>query len=199
MTSFEMGGIEYRFFDHLFAVSKCGKVLRLKPPYRAPIQQFSPYTPRSCRADGYLTLGRQRLMHRAVAICWIPNPDNKKHVHHINEDKTDNRACNLQWVTPKEHFGERHQENGYYIRSKETVEKMRASKTGVKQSEESNARRSAAMKLHRMSVPVLSKTKCSYKGVIYESQKEAALAAGVTRGCFVKRCRSKNFPDYELV
>lgn len=188
MTSFEMNGLVYRVFDHLFAVSECGKVLR----------SFSPYDPRNNRKDGYLTLGRMRLMHRVVATCWLPNPDNKKHVHHINGNKQDNRVCNLQWVTPTEHFGQFHPENGYYIRSKETVEKMRASKLGVKQSEESNAKRSAAMKLHRLSVPVLSKTQCIYKGVIYESQKEAALVAGVTRGCFVKRCRSKNFPDYEL-
>lgn len=189
MISFEMDGIEYRFFDHLFAVSECGKVLR----------SLTPYAPRNYRPDGYLTLGRMRLMHRVVAICWLPNPDNYKHVHHINGDKQDNRACNLQWTSPRNHFTTIHHRTDSYVRTQETVDKMRASKIGKKHSSESNAKRSAALKLHRLSVPVLSKTKCSYKGVIYESQKEACLVAGVTRGCFVRRCRSKNFPDYELV
>lgn len=189
MTSFQMDGVEYRTYDHLFAVSACGKVLR----------SFAPYTPRSYRKDGYLTLGRQRLMHRVVATCWVDNPNNEAHVHHINENRRDNRACNLQWVSHSGHIKDHHHKTTSYPRTPETIEKMRASKLGVKQSKESNAKRSAAMKLHRLLVPVLSKTKCKYKGVVYESLKEACLVASVTRGCFVRRCRSKNFPDYELL
>lgn len=40
--------------------------------------------------------------HRAVAQCFVPNPDNKPTVDHINADKKDNRACNLRWATRKE-------------------------------------------------------------------------------------------------
>lgn len=41
-------------------------------------------------------------VHRAVATLFVPNPENKRYVDHINTDTADNRACNLRWVTGRE-------------------------------------------------------------------------------------------------
>jgi hypothetical protein len=183
MISFVLDGVEYRMFGHLYAVSCCGKVIR----------QFKPYTPTK-RNDGYLSLGRTNLMHRVVATCWLEKPKGATLVHHLNENKADNRADNLEWLTPKEHTADRHKgAHGHYIRTEETRRKMAMRRTGFKDTEATRLKKAEIL------AAVCPKTQCKFQGVTYPSVAAGGRAAGIPPSTFRQRCGSKNFPNYELL
>lgn len=59
--------------------------------------------------------GKTYLIHRLVAIAFIPNPENKDTVNHINCDPSDNRADNLEWMS-------KHDNIMHYFRSEKCRE-----------------------------------------------------------------------------
>lgn len=94
-------------FDGRYAVDTEGNVYSLSGYGRArevPLilkPRYSRYAYLSVRLfDGSRYVGR--FIHRLVAEAYLPNPENKEQVNHINGVKSDNRVENLEWATRSE-------------------------------------------------------------------------------------------------
>lgn len=80
-----------------YLIYKDGKVLSKKSnKYLIPVLKNNGYYGYCLRNN---PIQKNYLVHRLIAIHYIPNPNNYKYVDHINRNRTDNRIINLRWAT----------------------------------------------------------------------------------------------------
>ncbi len=103
-------------YEGLYQVSDLGRIKSLERDVvysknKKPAARCERILKQHLNNAGYLfvTLAKNGInkmlyVHRLTAFAFVPNPDNKPEVNHINSNKLDNRAINLEWNTPSENI-----------------------------------------------------------------------------------------------
>lgn len=161
-------------YEALYQVSSLGRVRSLDRMVKNhhDTYYFKPGKIKSQRRknNGYLIVDLYKdnipktcLVHRLVADTFVPNPDGKETVNHIDGVVSNNVLNNLEWATAKEqnfHF----YKNG--LKTQHNIKKA----------------------IRAMSIAREKGVKCRETGVIYSSMESAAKALGRNGGSLICAC-----------
>lgn len=130
-------------YEGLYEVSNEGRVKSIrksKDKNRNITIQEKIVKPWGLYKQVYLPVRNKDYVHRLVAKAFIPNPENKPYVNHIDNNPGNNKVGNLEWCTQKEnvahsskqyrnHFGEK---NGMRKLTNKNVEYIRNNSGKIK-------------------------------------------------------------------
>jgi transcriptional regulator of met regulon len=182
-------------YEGLYQISNLGNV-RSQHSNRMNGQKPGKLLKIALMKNGYMSLelrmsdtNKRHLVHRLIAESFIPNPDNKPVVNHINGIKTDNRIENLEWCTHSENV--RHAINtGLRGTSFGPAKGTKPWNTDKTLSKEHKDKLSKA----KLGKPSLKKRKVidTSTGIIYDGIQEAADAFGVKYSNMCGKLYKKN-------
>ena len=87
-----------------FEIFENGEIWLIKDGCKRKLNQYSVSRNRKYLIVVVSENGKQKqyYVHRLVASAFIPNPENKPQVNHIDGNPSNNNISNLEWVTGKE-------------------------------------------------------------------------------------------------
>ena len=89
-------------YEGLYQVSNLGRVKRITTGrVLKPLKHSNGYLMVKLSKNSIVYT---KTIHSLVAQAFIPNPENKPEINHIDENKTNNNVSNLEWMTRKENI-----------------------------------------------------------------------------------------------
>ena len=162
-------------YENLYSIDRSGNVFsHISGKILKPHPNLRGYLMVDLYKDGKVKKG---VIHRLVAITYIPNPNNLPEIDHIDTDRQNNNVDNLRWCTRKEncnnvltlkHAGDSRRGEKHYLYGKtlseETKTKMSLSRLGHPVSEVTRRKISNANTGHIMSEEQKRQLSESHKG-----------------------------------
>lgn len=149
-------------YENLYQISNMGRVRSLRygksKILKNNVNKGGYCTVRLIKNQTYKTF----YVHRLVATHFIPNPDNKPHIDHINTIRIDCAVSNLRWVTNKENHNN-------------SLSKYNHSK--------SNSRSDCENYIKAILIPVIQLSMDGVPIKLYPSCSEAARQTNTSREC----------------
>lgn len=151
-------------YEGYYQVSNLGRVKRVGGKVLKPVHNGNGYVKVHLCKDAIV---EKLFIHRLVAKAFVPNPRGVDCVNHIDENRTNNNANNLEWVTKAEN-------NRYGTAPQRVAETLKE-----------------YYKTHPY--PRSKVVRCVETGIVYESISQASRLTGINISSISDCIRSKQF------
>ena len=95
-------------YESIYKISDQGRVMSVGRIDKRGHKRKTKFLKPAINGRGYKYVmfqdGKVNVVHRLIGEAFVENPKNKPYINHINGNKVDNRAGNLEWVTHQENI-----------------------------------------------------------------------------------------------